>query len=448
MSWGHAVSKDLTHWENLPLALPEYNGWSIYSGSAVVDEKNTSGFCTSSAGCMVAMFTTAKNNSQTQSLAYSNDLGRTWTYYANNPVIDENEAEFRDPKVFWHKPTNRWVVITVLSTIHQVRFYSSPDLIHWTRLSDFGPEGLEGAIWECPDIFQLTIEGTNETKWVLAFTYYTDIPRIGYFVGDFDGTTFNYTNPVNPFTSYIEDGKDYYAANTWDNVPDGRRLQIGWVADFGYIGSTPTSPWRGTQSFVRELKLRNTPRGLRIASEPVSELAGLRSSQPASLRNIHLDSSKNSVVAADATGAQLELNVTFSFKRDASLPQEFGLKVFAGANQETVIGYNVENQTLFVDRTNSGRTDFSSAFPGRSDVIAIDNQGTLNLHILIDQSVVEVFNGYNAIAMTNLIFPDPQQNEVHFYVTGGQVNVLSFHAWNIKSIWNQTSSAGRKNSEV
>ena len=266
------------------------------------------------------------NGGQTQSLAYSNDLGRTWTYYANNPVIDEKMADFRDPKVFWHEPTNRWVVITVLATMHQFRFYSSPDLIHWTRLSDFGSEGLENAAWECSDLFQLTIEGTNETKWIASMSYYTDRPRIAYFIGDFDGTTFNYTDKVTTFTSYMEDGKDYYAANTWNSVPDGRRLQIGWMSNGAYIGATPTSPWRGTQSFVRELKLRNTPLGLRIASDAVAELAGLRSAQPASYKNVQLDSSKSAVVDANVTGAQLELNVTFSFKKDATLPKEFGFE--------------------------------------------------------------------------------------------------------------------------
>ena len=443
-NWGHAVSKDLTHWENLPIALPEYNGWWIWSGGAVADEKNSSGFCTSSAGCMVAMFTTAKDGSQTQSIAYSNDLGRTWTYYANNPVIDEKLADFRDPKVFWHEPTSRWVVVTALASISQVRFYSSPDLIHWTRLSEFGPEGLDKSGWECPDLYQIPIEGTNQTRWILSMSYYTDRPRIAYFMGDFNGTNFNHTDPVSPFTSFLDHGKDYYAAVTWNNAPNGRRLQIGWLSNWGYAGATPTSPWRGAQSFVRELKLRNSTQGLRLESEAVSELADLRSSQPASLKNFQLDSSKNSVAAANVVGAQLELNVTFSFNRDAYLPKEFGLKVFVGDKQETVIGYNVENQTLFVDRTNSGKIDFNSGFPGRSDVKAVDNQGTLSLHVLIDQSSVEVFNTFNAIAITNLIFPDPQKNAVQFYVTDGQVNVDSFDAWTIKSVWNQTSSTERK----
>lgn len=435
MSWGHAVSKDLTHWENLPLALPEYDGWMIFSGSAVADSKNTSGFCTSSKGCLVAMFTASASSRQAQSLAYSNDKGRTWTYYAGNPVIDEKLADFRDPKVFWHEPSQKWIVSTVLATQYQIRFYSSPDLIHWTRLSEFGPDGLTQTIWECPDLFQMTIEGTNETKWILSFSYYTDRARIAYFIGDFDGVTFKETNPSSPFTQFMEDGRDYYAAVTWNNVPDGRRLAIGWAGDWSYLAVTPTAPWKGVMSFVRELTLKNTSLGLRIKESPVRELEALRVAQAASYKNVRLDSERAAVVDSNVTGAQLEINVTFSFEKSADVPKEFGLKVFAGENQETLIGYDVGSQSLYIDRTNSGVTSFHSDFPDRVSTKFLDNQGKLSLHILVDQSIVEVFDSYNAVAMTDLIFPDPSKAAVQFYVVGGKANVDSFDAWVLKSTW-------------
>ena len=171
MSWGHAVSRDLLHWEHLPVALREEGGVMIFSGSAVVDRENSSGFCQADGAdrsCLVAIYTGHGLGKQTQNLAYSNDRGRTWTKYAGNPVIDLGLKDFRDPKVFWHEPTRRWVMVTVLADQHKVRFFGSADLKRWERLSDFGPAGATGGVWECPDLFALSVDGDPaRTKWVL-----------------------------------------------------------------------------------------------------------------------------------------------------------------------------------------------------------------------------------------------------------------------------------------
>jgi fructan beta-fructosidase len=173
MSWGHAISRDLVHWEHLPIALSEEKGVMIFSGSTVVDWHNSSGFCRAPGvevpSCLVAIYTGQSDTLETQNLAYSNDRGRTWTKYADNPVIDLHLASFRDPKVFWHEGTHRWVMVTVLSSQHKVRFFGSTDLRHWTALSDFGPEGATGGVWECPDLFPLPVDGdASQTKWVLS----------------------------------------------------------------------------------------------------------------------------------------------------------------------------------------------------------------------------------------------------------------------------------------
>lgn len=196
MSWGHAVSKDLVHWENLPLALAEENGVMIFSGSAVVDWNNTSGFGRDGKPPMVAIYTGHHTGKplQNQQIAYSTDRGRTWTKYSGNPVLDIGEADFRDPKVIWHQPTGRWVIAVSWPHHRQVRFYASPDLKSWTHLSDFGPAGSTSGIWECPDLFPIRVEGQRGNRWVLVVNVGSGAPAGGsgtqYFVGDFDGTRF------------------------------------------------------------------------------------------------------------------------------------------------------------------------------------------------------------------------------------------------------------------
>src|SRR4029079_11012241 len=195
MSWGHAVSSDLLHWQHLPVALPEADGVMIFSGSGVIDWHNTSGFCAAGQddrSCLVAVYTGDGHGKQTQNLAYSNDRGRTWTKYANNPVLDLGLKDFRDPKVFWYERTRRWIMVTVLPDQHKVRLFASLDLKGWTPLSDFGPAGATGGVCECPHLFELPIEGEpGRARWMLD----VDINPGGiaggsagqYFMGPFEG---------------------------------------------------------------------------------------------------------------------------------------------------------------------------------------------------------------------------------------------------------------------
>jgi sucrose-6-phosphate hydrolase SacC (GH32 family) len=197
MSWGHAVSRDLVHWEHLPLALAEADGVMIFSGSAVVDWKNTSGFGKDGQPPLVGIYTGHYTTKplQNQNIAYSTDRGRTWTKFSDNPVLDIGERDFRDPKVFWHAPTQRWVMVVAWPVQRKVRFYASADLKQWTHLNDFGPAGSIQGIWECPDLFPLAVEGKRATsKWVLIVNVGSGAPAGGsgcqYFVGHFDGTGF------------------------------------------------------------------------------------------------------------------------------------------------------------------------------------------------------------------------------------------------------------------
>ena len=284
MTWGHAVSPDLVHWQDLPSALKEENGIMMFSGSAVVDQHNSSGLCQSASrdrSCMIAIYTGHTATRQTQNIAYSNDRGRTWTKYRGNPVIDLGLKDFRDPKVLWYEQQKKWVMATALSDQHKIRFFESMDLVHWKALSDFGPQGATGGVWECPDLFPLRVAESGEIKWVLVVNINPGGAAGGsgtqYFVGSFDGTAFHNDNPPAQ-ELWMDYGKDYYAAVSFFGHPagDSRRIMIGWFSNWQYANDTPESDWRGAMAFPREILLKKTNAGVRVAQRPVKELNELR----------------------------------------------------------------------------------------------------------------------------------------------------------------------------
>ncbi|MFE9023583.1 GH32 C-terminal domain-containing protein [Streptomyces sp. NPDC007808] len=766
MSWGHAVSRDLVHWEELPLALPHDDEEMVFSGSAVVDRNNTTGFGTEKNPPMVAIYTSAYKNGgkQAQSLAYSTDRGRTWTKYEGNPVIDIGSKDFRDPKVQWYAPTKSWLMTVSLSAERKVRFYSSKNLKDWTQLSEFGPAGATGGVWECPDLFPLAVDGDKNTiKWVLVVNLNPGGIAGGsaaqYFIGDFDGTKFTaedkgtYTPPTGTVVQDFEDagfgdwtatgtafgqgpatgavdgqssvsgfegkglansfhggdgatgtltspsftvaspylnfkigggrhpheagtvmdttppegtvladfeggtygdwtatgdafgtapatgtlpgqqqvsghlgdglantflngdattgtltspeftidkkyvnfligggnhpagsdnptavellvdgqvvrtatgkdaealdwaswdvgdlagkkaririvddntggwghlnvdhivlsdtkaqrvsqetsvnllvdgevvrsatgtdsealdwasfdmrpylgkqariqvvdrntagwghiladrftaadepalsvvqradwadhGKDYYAAVSWENAPGGKRYMIGWMSNWDYAGSVPTSPWRGAQSIPREMALRTVDGRIRLTSTPVSSLTALRNKRPATAYGVTVENTSKPLISRTPQGGALDIEATFSLK-DA---ERFGLKVRTGARgEETVIGYDATTQELYVDRTRSGAADFHNAFSTGVQTAPLKaRNGQVELRILVDRSSVEVFGGNGEAVITDQIFPDPSSTGVEVFAEGGTATLDSLRAWQLKSIW-------------
>ncbi|HUQ97310.1 MAG TPA: glycoside hydrolase family 32 protein, partial [Chitinophagaceae bacterium] len=279
MHWGHATTTDLLHWQHQPIALyPDSLGY-IFSGSAVVDSANTSGFGKDGIVPLVAIFTHHDPNGekrgtstyQNQSLAYSLDKGQTWTKYAGNPVLkNPGIRDFRDPKVRWHAETKKWIL--TLATLDRITFYSSPNLKDWTRESEFGETvGAHGGVWECPDLLPLTYKG--ETVWVLIVNINPGGPNGGsatqYFTGRFDGKTFT---PLATDTRWLDYGPDEYAGITWSNTGT-RTLFIGWMSNWQYAEKVPTAKWRSATTIPRDISLEKVGDKYLVRSLPVPELA-------------------------------------------------------------------------------------------------------------------------------------------------------------------------------
>lgn len=451
MSWGHAVSRDLVYWQHLPVAVSEEDGVMIFSGSAVVDWKNTSGLGRGGRPPLVAIYTGHREREklQTQDLACSLDRGRTWSKYEGNPILDLGLEDFRDPKVFWHQPRKRWVMVLALPAERKVSFYASRDLKQWEHLSDFGPAGAAESIWEVPDLFELPVDGDSaRKKWVLTISIGADSRAAGsacqYFVGRFDGTRFvaeeglggagqSSSSPVR----WVDYGRDFYAAISFSDLPaeDGRRIWIGWMNNWQYGQDLPTSPWRGAQSLPRELGLKTSDGRVRLVQQPVAELTRLRGEHRRLTDRIV--EGRMALGQRGMAGRALEIIAEF----EAGTAAEFGLKVRAGSGEETAVGYDVQRGEVFVDRTRSGKTDFHPLFAGRHGGPLALRQGRTRLRLVVDWSSVEVFAGEGETVITDLIFPSAASDGLELYAKGGAARLVSLDVWKLRSIWKGPASS-------
>ncbi len=429
MSWGHAVSKDLLHWQHLPVAIPEDpSGFMIFSGTVVIDEQNTSGLCTSAdKSCMVAIYTAdyGSKQLQRQHLAYSNDHGRTWKQYAGNPVLDVGKKDFRDPKVFRYG--NRWIMAVVLPTEHKVSFYESANLLQWVHLSDFGPEGKTDEIWECPDLYELPVSNKSGLKkWVLQLSTQHSMQ---YFVGSFDGKHFRNENPAQVILPF-DFGPDMYAAITYNHLPS-RRVGIGWMSSWKYAGDTPTHPWRGAMTFPREQSLKAYPEGVRLVQQPITEISKLR--KPVFTAKNMTIKQVNDLLRQKKTQSQTaEIVLTLEPKQAA----ELGIALRKGGNEQTKIGFRVNDSQVFVDRTQSGKVDFSDKFSGVYKAPVTLEKGRIKLRILLDASSVEVFVGDGQQTLTCQIFPSPQSQAMELFATRENAQVSELTIYELASVWN------------
>ena len=383
MTWGHSTSTDLIHWtfQGAPI---EADAWgTIFSGSAVVDHNNTSGF---GKGAVVAMYTSAGEN-QTQSIAYSNDNGQTFTKYDGNPVLTSNTPDYRDPHVFWNEDIKRWNMI--MAEGQHMDIYSSADLKEWKLESQFGAEyGNHGGVWECPDLMKMKVRGTDQYKWMLLCNINPGGPFGGsatqYFVGQFDGHKFT-CESAPEVTRWMDYGKDHYATVTFDNAPDGRRVAMAWMSNWQYANQVPTMQFRSANSVPRDLDLYEYQGQTYCGVTPSPELAAARPKK-----------------ATKTLTEACEMVVTLKGNATITLANDKG--------EQVVMTYDEKSRTFAMDRTKSGQKEFSDDFAALT--VAPVHGKMSQLRLFIDRSSIEAFDADGKMAMTNLVFPTKPYNKV------------------------------------
>lgn len=383
MTWGHSTSTDLIHWtfQGAPI---EADAWgTIFSGSAVVDHNNTAGF---GKGAVVAMYTSAGEN-QTQSIAYSNDNGQTFTKYDGNPVLTSNTPDYRDPHVFWNEDIKRWNMI--MAEGQHMDIYSSADLKEWKLESQFGAEyGNHGGVWECPDLMKMKVRGTDQYKWMLLCNINPGGPFGGsatqYFVGQFDGHKFT-CESAPEVTKWMDYGKDHYATVTFDNAPDGRRVAMAWMSNWQYANQVPTMQFRSANSVPRDLDLYEYQGQTYCGVTPSPELAAARPKK-----------------ATKTLTEACEMVVTLKGNATITLANDKG--------EQVVMTYDEKSRTFAMDRTKSGQKDFSDDFAALT--VAPVHGKMSQLRLFIDRSSIEAFDADGKMAMTNLVFPTKPYNKV------------------------------------
>jgi fructan beta-fructosidase len=437
IGWGHAISRDLIHWEHLPVAIPFADGVMAFSGSAVVDHHNSSGFGVNGKPPLVLIFTghIDAKQIQDQRLAFSNDRGRTWTVFEGNPILDIGQKDFRDPKVFWHAASRRWIMLLALANDCKLQFYGSSNLRDWTHLSDWGPFSSHEWNWEVPELFELPVldsnaDGSSETRWVLKVDVGTGGPFGGSagmsFLGQFDGERFIADDPnlnLETPAKWLDYGKDFYAAITFANLPDDRLIWLGWMNNWQYAAQTPTSPWRGAMSIPRTLGLKRFSSGLELIQRPVRELEKLRGKHDR-FTDLLLKAGSRLL---EVHGERLEIIAEFRLETAT----EFGLNVRVGPNCETIIGYNASSRELFVDRRKSGQVDFNEHFSGKHSAPLPLEDAVLHLHIFIDSCSLELFGNHGRAVITDLIFPAPNADKLELFASDGKVQLISLDIWEL-----------------
>ncbi len=433
MHWGHAESKDLIHWKEMPIALyPDSLGY-IFSGSAIVDSNNTSGFGKNGKTPLVAIFThhdpkgeeKNKDDFQNQSLAFSLDDGETWTKYAGNPVLkNPGIKDFRDPKVMWYASEKKWIM--TLATKDRITFYSSPNLKNWKKESEFGKDlGAHHGVWECPDLFSLDDHGKK--VWVLLVNLNPGGPNKGsatqYFLGTFNGNKFI---PLDEKTKWLDYGPDEYAGITWSNTAN-RKIFLGWMSNWMYANQVPTINWRNTMTLPRELKIKHVGNDILIASEPVKELAKIVSNI-ISNKNISVDKS------FDLAQNIKEIKFPCRLDLDIDMLKNFSIVLSNDIGEVTKIGYDKSINQFYIDRTKSGKTDFQNEFAAKHFAPRFINNPSTKISLLIDVSSVELFADDGLTVMTELFFPNKDYNHIKIQ-SAENFSIKKLAYSSLKSIW-------------
>lgn len=427
LSWGHSVSRDLIHWEHRPDAVIEPDGLGmIFSGSSAVDRSGSAGF---GKDAVVAMYTSAAA-SQIQSLAWSDDNGETFTKYDGNPVLTL-DSEARNPNMFWDAERNVWILVLAHALDHEMLIFSSPDMKDWTLESSFGRGlGAQDGVWECPDLFELPVNGESGKKWVLLCNLNPGGPFGGsatqYFIGDFDGKTFTSDTDDSGKvpTKWLDYGKDHYATVSFSDAPDGRRTVIGWMSNWQYAPEVPTMQFRSANTLPREMGLFRAPDGqLYVSSTPSPEVDALRGALVKSVSKTSLGSKARTYSIPELC----EIDMEISPKKAESVEIELS----NAAGEKVVMIYDAKSDSLSFDRCKSGIVDFSQDFPAVTVSPAYTDGDKVGLRIFIDRSSIEVFGKDGRFAMTNLVFPNSPYSRLSVRATGGSARLSDLKIYSI-----------------
>lgn len=428
MTWGHSSSTDLTHWKHEPIAIRPDGLGAIFSGSSVIDHNNTAGM---GKDAVIALYTSA-GTSQMQSMAASSDNGMTFQTYPANPILTF-ESEARDPNMFWNDETGEWNLVLAHALDHEMLFFTSPDLKEWTLQSSFGKgEGSQDGVWECPDLFKLPVDGTNESKWVLICNINPGGPfggsAIQYFIGDWDGKTFTSDTDANGKipTKWLDYGKDNYALVCWSDAPDNRRTAIGWMSNWQYAAEVPTMQFRSANTLPREIGLFRAPDGeIYVSSAPSPELLSIRDKLLTNKTNIGI--SKNRKDFALPHNGICEILADIEVGNSGVVTMNISNKV----GNTIGISYDAVNHTVSFDRTTSGIVDFSESFPAVTVSPTFEQTGKVSLRIFLDRSSVELFGNDGRFVMTNLVFPEEPYTLLSISSEGGKAKVKNLKVYSL-----------------
>lgn len=425
IGWGHAVSHDLVDWQDRGVAIP-YDAVAEeqrFSGSAVYDRRNTSGLGDDRPP-LVAVYTSsygpnatfpdgspAVSGTQSQSIAYSQDKGKTWHLYRANPVIKnpplryaDQFRNFRDPKVFWYEAQKKWVMVLVLSLLRKALFYSSPNLKRWTYMSEFSsPNAPVNAIWECPDLFEMVVQQTNESKWILSLSIQPD-PAAGssdsvrYFVGHFDGTEFTEDGDEVAPIKYVDFGFDFYAGVTWNNV-GARRLMIGWVDNWAYAREI-TQKYRGGLSLVREVSLVRKGGSYVLIQKPVAAIYD------------YVKEVQNFSNAEAERGVEIARNKVYNFIVEASLINQLDFTLVIedeNRDEEARLHYDHESRILYIRVRSMDPKARGNRVKQR---VKIDTISKMELSIFMDNNTVTLFCNNGVFVYTELLISDARRRKL------------------------------------
>lgn len=427
MTWGHSTTTDLVNWNYEGLAIKPDAWGAVFSGSAVVDYDNTAGF---GKNAVVAFYTSAKSSpwgdTQSQSMAYSLDNGKTFVKYAYNPVVTSSKRDFRDPKVFWYAPDKHWVMI--LAGGQEMDIYSSKNLKDWKYESSFGAkQGAHGGVWECPDLVELPVEGAKEKKWVLICNINPGGPFGGnaaqYFVGTFDGKKFVNESPTQ--TKWMDWGKDHYATVTFSNAPGGRCIALGWMSNWQYQTVLPTLQYRGSNTIARDLTLYRQDGELLLRCAPSPEIEKARM-QKVSVPSFKVSDSYDLASLLEGNDGAYEIDMTI--KNSGASKIMFTLSNDKG--EKVNMYYDIMRKQFVMDRSESGKVDFSVDFPAVT-VAPVYDTDNIRLRLFVDRTSIEAFGEGGKFVMTNQVFPTEPYNKMSFVSVRGNFTVKSMDVYKL-----------------